>query len=734
VTATPLDRTLRVFREPRSVAVVGASADESKWGYWLAVGALRGSHRRRVELVNRRAGTLFGRPAAARLGELAEAPELVALCVPGPHVAGVVEEGLALGVRGFLGITAGVPREAELAARIRAAGARLLGANSLGIYDADTELELAWGRFTPGPLAIVSQSGQLGSELAIRGARLGLGVSRFVSIGNQSDVRAAELLADLADHGPTKVVALYLESFTGGAALLDAVATLRAAGKPTLLLTIGAGAASSRLARSHTGSLTSRLDVVDAACRRAGLPRVDTPAELLDLARAILAGAAPAGRRVAVVGDSGGQCGVAADQAGAAGLTVPTFPAALRDELAAALPPGAATANPVDLAGAGERDLGSYADTLHTALAADGIDAALLTGYFGRYAEDVPALAAREAEVARRLAGLARAHGKALVAHSMADSGPSTDELWRAGVPVFDDVRSAVRTLAGLAALHPAVPHPADSHPAGTAGTVAEPLPAPAAGSLDGYWAARRALSAHGVRFPAARLVSNRAELLAAAAALRAPYVLKAGWLAHKSELGGVTVGLADPAEAVAAFDRMHAILGADPEAGDYVLEEQDVRSGVLELLVGAHRDPGFGPVAVAGAGGTETEVHADIAVELAPVDAATARAMLGRLRCRPLLDGWRGRPPLAEAAVVELVVAVSRFIAGHPHVTELELNPVRVGPDGALAVDALVLTAPDTVPDTAAHTDHHAAPVPPRAEHPLTAAEPTVKTRGDQR
>jgi hypothetical protein len=144
----------------------------------------------------------------------------------------------------------------------------------------------------------------------------------------------------------------------------------------------------------------------------------------------------------------------------------------------------------------------------------------------------------------------------------------------------------------------------------------------------------------------------------------------------------------------------------------------------------------------VVGAGGTETEVHADIAVELAPVDAATARAMLGRLRCRPLLDGWRGRPPLAEAAVVDLVVAVSRFIAAHPHVTELELNPVRVGPDGALAVDALVLTAPDTAPDTlpdtqpdtAAHTDHHATPVPPRAEHPLTAAEPTIQTRGDQR
>jgi acyl-CoA synthetase (NDP forming) len=711
VTATPLDRRLRVFRAPRSVAVVGASADESKWGYWLAAGALRGGHRRRVELVNRRAGTLFGRPAAASLTELAEAPELVALCVPGPRVAEVVEEGLALGVRGFLGITAGVPREAELAARIRAGGARLLGANSLGLYDADTELELAWGRFTPGPLAIVSQSGQLGSELAIRGARLGLGVSRFVSIGNQSDVRAAELLADLADHGPTRVVALYLESFTGGAALLDAVGTLRAAGKPTLLLTIGAGAASSRLARSHTGSLTSRLDVVDAACRRAGMPRVDTPAELLDLARAVLAVPAPAGHRVAVVGDSGGQCGVAADQAGAAGLTVPAFAAEVRGELAAALPPGAATTNPVDLAGAGERDLGTYADTVHTALAADDVDAALLTGYFGRYAQDVPALAAREMAVAGRLAELARKHGKALVVHSMADTGPSTAELWRAGVPVYDDVRSAVRALVGLAALHPV--HPAaepETTQSGRDWRVVSGDHSPLTTSFGGYWAARRALSAHGVRFPAARLIRDRIELRAATAALRVPLVLKAGWLTHKSELGGVAVGLADPAQAAAAFDRMQADLGTDAGAGDYVLEEQDARAGVLELLVGAHRDPGFGPVAVVGAGGTETEVLADVAVELAPVDADTARAMLGRLRCRPLLDAWRGRPALAEAAVVELVVAVSRFMAAHPHVSELELNPVRVGPDGALAVDALIVTAPES-----------------------TEEDPT-QTRGDQR
>ena len=673
----PMDRQLRVFRDPSSVGVVGASADESKWGHWLALGALRGGHRRRVELVNRRADSVFGRRCAAHLGALDETPELVALCVPGPQVGAVVQEGLALGVRGFLGITAGVPGEAQLAARIRAGGARLLGANSLGLYDASTDLELAWGRFTPGPLAIVSQSGQLGSELAIMGARVGLGVSRFVSTGNQSDISAAEVLADLADHEPTRIVALYLESFTGGERLFDTIAALRAAGKPTVLLTIGAGAASSRLARSHTGSLTSRMDVVDAACRRLGVPRVDTPAELLQVARAYLARATvPAGRRVAIIGDSGGQCGVAADQAGATGLAVPAFRAPVTRALIEALPAGAATANPVDLAGAGERDLGSYAATAHTVLASDDVDAVLLTGYFGRYGEDVPELGAQEQRAARRLAEVAGEHGKPLVVHSMAESGPTTAALWRAGVPVFGDIHAAVRALAGLAALRPREPESI------------EPLPAPEPGPLAGYWAARRALLPLGVRFPEARLVRNRAELLASAAALPAPFVLKAGWLAHKSELGGVQVGIAGPDELLTAFDRMRAALGD----GDFVLEEQDRRAGVVEMLVGARPDPGFGPVVVVGAGGTETEVHADVAVELAPVGAATARAMLYRLRCSVLLDGWRGRPPVHVTGLLELVTSVSRFIVANERITELELNPVRVGPDGALAVDALIM------------------------------------------
>ena len=439
---------LGVFRDPSSVAVVGASDNRSKWGYWLAAGALTGAHRRRVRLVNRRGDDVCGQLTAPSLIALDEVPDLVALCVPAAHVSEVVREGLSLGVKGFLGITAGVPVERELAQEIRAQGARLIGANSLGIVDTATELCLAWGSFTPGPLAIVSQSGQVGSELALLGARHGLGISRFVSLGNASDVTATELLADLADHDATRVVAVYLENFTDGSLLLRALRGLREVGKPTLLLTVGGSAASTRLAHSHTGSLTSPLDVVDAACRAAGVARVSTPAELIDVARALLTSRPPSGDRVAIIGDSGGQCGIAADVAHAHGLHVPQF----SQDIAMTLPHGAAAHNPVDLAGAGEQDLANYARIIEAVLRSDDVDAAVLTGYFGRYGLDIPAIEPREVSMAQRIGAAADNSGKPVLVHSMGPDSATARALRSAGVPTYDRIEAALSALRGLTA------------------------------------------------------------------------------------------------------------------------------------------------------------------------------------------------------------------------------------------------------------------------------------------
>jgi len=699
--------SLSVFSDPGSVAVVGASADPSKWGYWLARGALRGAHRRQVHLVNHRGAVVDGVASVTALSDLLEAPELVVLCAPARAVPAVIAEGLAIGVRGFLGITAGVDREhgqpgleIELATRVRAAGGRLVGPNCLGIYDAATDLELAWGTFTPGQLGIVSHSGQLGLELAGLARDAGIGVSRFVSLGNQVDVSTGEVVADLTDHERTAVVVLYLESFQDGRALIGTLRGLRAAGKPVVVLTVGASAASQTAARSHTGALTPSVEVAAAACRAAGAVLVQTPAQAIDAAQLLLSSPRPTGRRLAVVGDSGGQGAIAADAIAREGLDVPELTAGTADAVAALLPAGASVRNPIDLAGGGERDLTSYARVLDTLLRSGEVDAAVLTGYFGCYGTDTPSLVNAELEVAGAIGDAVHATGLPVVAHSMSAGSAAVQRLRAQGVPTYRTVDAAVRALRCATELAERPGRPVE---------LPTPLPPTDAG---GYLAARAVLAGYGVPFPAARAVWNRAELQSAAAELRAPYALKAGWLAHKTERGGVLLGLVDAEAADQALGELVGRLGA----GEYVLEEMDQRADPVELIVGARQDPALGPVVLVGFGGTRAELDRDVALELAPVTAEQAGAMLSRLRAFPLLTGWRGRRAADLAALAEVIAAVSRLIAERPDVMECELNPVRVTPAGVLAVDALLVTG-------------EATPATPPDPTPATGTEPASET-----
>ena len=679
--------SLSVFSDPRSVAVVGASADPAKWGYWLARGALRGRHRRTVHLVNGRSAAVDGVPSVPSLRELPEVPELVVLCTPAAVVPAVVEEALDLGVKGFLGITAGIDAahgepglEHRIAARIRAAGARLVGPNCLGLYDAANELELAWGTFRPGQLGIVSQSGQLGLEIAGLAAHAGLGVSRFVSVGNQVDVTAVDVLDDLVDHDATKAVVLYLESFAAGRDLVATMRRLRDAGKPVVVLTVGASEASRAAARSHTGALTAATDVVRAACRAGGAVLIDTPAQAVDLAHLLLGSPLPRGRRVAVVSDSGGQGAIGADTLAREGLRVPRLSPETSQSLAAFLPPAAAVGNPVDLAGAGEQDLSTYARVVDVLLASGEVDAVVLSGYFGTYGLDTPALEERELEVVDTLAGSVTEHDRPVVVHSMSHDSLAVRTMRESAVPTLHTIDAVARSLS-LAA---------DLHEHGTEELVEVRAGEAVVGASLDYLPARDLIASAGVAFPRGCAVTSVSDVSGAAQRLAAPFVLKAGWLEHKTEVGGVAVGLADTAAAAAAYTEMSARLGA----GGSVLEEMDRREGVVELIVGARRDPSFGPIVLVGTGGVQAELYRDVQIALAPVTEDQALAMLRRLRALPLLDGWRGRPAVDLDAAASTVAAVSRLLADRGDVVECELNPVRVSTEGELAVDALVITA----------------------------------------
>ena len=650
--ATAARRDLRALFSPASVAVVGASDDPVKWGNWLARGALRAERRRPVHLVNRRGGEVLGRPAHRSLADIPEPPELVVLAVPPAALDQAVDDALGAGARAIVAITAGAAdgdaggeRDAALAARVRAAGAVLLGPNCLGVYDADAELELAAGDLPPGSIGLVSQSGNLALELGLLAAEAGLGFSRFVSLGNQADLEAVDIVRELAGHAATELIAVYVEDFRDGRAFAAAAHAARDAGKHVVMLAIEHSEATARAVRSHTGALASDGAAIDAACAVAGIERVRSPQEMIDLAEGLLRAPVPAGRRIAVLADGGGHCGIAAGLAQAAGLELPALSTETVAALRAALPPTAAAANPVDLAGGGEQDISSFERASRVLLSSGEVDAVLLSGYFGGYAEYGEAMARAETSVAEALAGVARASGRPLVVHSMYAHTAAADALRAGGVPVFRSVERAAATLGRLALAGERDP----------AGVPPLPRPAPAPVRAAGYAEARALLRAGGVPFVAAETVTSAGEAAAAAARLGYPVAVKALGVLHKSDSGGVVLGVTGEDALRAAVADLRARL--HPPA--LSVERMAPAAGGLELLIGARWDARFGPVALAGLGGVHTETLGDVA--------AAARAL----------------------------AALSRVAAGHPEIAEIEINPLLALPDGALALDArLVLAA----------------------------------------
>ena len=708
-------RDLRALFEPKSVAVVGASDDPEKWGNWLARGALRGASRRAVHLVNRRGGEVLGRPAHPTLASLPEAPELAVLAVPPAAVEGAVDDAIAAGCRALVVITAGEadgdaggPRDAALARRVREAGVILLGPNCLGVFDAGSELELVSNDLPRGSIGLISQSGNLALEIGLLAEAAGLGFSRFVSVGNQADLEAGELIGELAAHDGTELIAIYVEDFRDGRAFTRAAEAAVRAGKPVVLLAVERTEATARAVRSHTGALASDSAAIDAACRAAGVERVRSPQELVDLAQGLLRAGVPRGRRVAVLADGGGHGGVAAALASEAGLSVPALSDALRQELRAGLPPTAAVANPIDLAGGGEADIHSFERTARAVLGSAEVDAVLMTGYFGGYSDYAETLGRGEAAVAEALADAAVATGRPLLVQTMHPESAAAAALRSRGVPVYRTIERAVGVLARLAGAFereprgvPALPEAADAGsqaaPRGTAspqtaGSEAGPRGAVSSAPPGGASSEARALLAAGdVPFEPAREVSTPDDAAAAAAELGYPVVLKALGLLHKTDAGGVVTGLADEPALRAAF----ADLGERLAPSAFSVERMAPVGNGVELLVGARWDARFGPVAVVGLGGVFTEVLDDVAVALAPVDEATARELLLSLRATPLLRGARGGRAVDLAAAASAVAALSRVAAAHPEIAEIEVNPLLALPDGALGLDARMLMRP---------------------------------------
>ena len=416
--------------------------------------------------------------------------------------------------------------------------------------------------------------------------------------------------------------------------------------------------------------------MVDAACVAADVVRVHSPGELVDVLVSLAGGRRADGRRVAVFTDGGGYGAIASDLLETLDLDVPLLSEELGVRLRAAMWDQASPINPVDLAGAGEQDPGSYTRGLAALLESDEIDSVLWIGYFGGYATLPGSLGPREIEAARDSAALIIGQNKPVVMQSMFPHSASIDVMRSAGVPVFRGLAEAARSLASIS--HE--PHPAYSD--------ALELPQPATPLKDlGYVETRSLLAAHEVPFPDLVVVHGEADLRAAltAGVPAYPVVLKATGLLHKSDAGGVVLGLRDEASVLAAYRDLVGRL--DPPA--VTLEAMADLSGGVELIVGVQVDERFGPIVMVGLGGVLTEVLSDVAFALAPLSPETAERLLRSLHGAALLDGVRGQPPVDVAELARLVSAVADVATRHPEIAELEVNPVLAMPHGVVALDA---------------------------------------------
>ncbi len=698
---------LDALMQPRSIAIVGASTDATKIGGRPVELLRRYGYAGRIYPVNPKASTVQGLQAFASIEGLPEAPDLAIIAVDAEKAPEAVEQCAARGVRSVVVFSSGFAELGEkghaLQERLRAAthrsGMRLLGPNCLGavsIVDksiATFSIVLEHSLPAAGSLGIVSQSGNLGSFTMRLASERGAGVSRFITTGNECDIDVADGIAWLARDSATKVILCCLETCRNAARLISALEEARDAGKPVLTLKIGTSAAGQAAAASHTGALAGSDAVFDAMFARTGVVRVRSVERLIDLGHAasiLLPGRLPKGPRVAVVTASGGFGVLLADAAQSVELSLPELGEATQRAILE-LVPFASARNPVDATA----QMSSRPDFLQKILSAvvadDRCDAVVLPLPFSLH---MPRLRSVYIDALRNIREQYPDRPVILCVDGPEDA---LIELQAMGYPTVASFDGCCATVAALAKLQTAAKR------SGNEGrpTIEDAAPL-SADAFRHELGAKSALARAGVPVLVERLVSNADVAAGAASEIGFPVVLKIASpdLPHKTEVGGVAIGLGSEAEVRRGFAEMleRVALKAPQAVIDGVIVAP-MAKGVAELIVGSRIDPIFGPVVMVGLGGIFAEIVQDTAVQIAPVSEVEAMAMLKSLKVFPVLDGARGRPRADLAAAARAVAALSRFAMAHAQdVAEIDINPLllKAEGEGAVALDALLIPRAD--------------------------------------
>ncbi len=734
---------LRGALAPRSVALVGASEREGALGRFVLENLSKGGFKGPIYPVNPKYSELAGHKCYPNLAELPSAPDLVVIVTPAKTVPDLIEEASACGARAALVLSAGFAEigpagkqlHEEALARARAHGLRLLGPNCLGIMRPDIGLNATFARTParPGSVALVSQSGAVVAALLDAAHLAGFGFSSVVSTGAGSDVEFSEILDFLSLDGATRSIILYVEGVHDARAFLSSVRAA-ASVKPVVVLKVGRHLAGSKAAMSHTGAMVGDDAVFDAALRRAGAIRVGAYTQMFSAAEALAAGRFPRpdpGNRLAIVTNGGGPGVLAADSVAENEVALAKLAAETVAELNGFLPPTWSHGNPVDIIG--DADAERFARSLELVLADPGNDGVLVLfcPTIGLGAEETAkallpvAQASDKPVITAWLGGEDARRGRAIF-ESNGMPSPSSPER---GVEAFSYLSKFIRGRQ----LRLQVPPPQVANfdtQASEARRIIERASSAGRPLLDER-ESKALLAAFGIDTARTRLATSADEAVALAEEIGYPVALKisATGVTHKTDVGGVILSIANAREVAQSFELIRERCAEKAPNAKFLgvlVQQMITRPNGRELLVGITRDATFGPVISFGMGGIAVEVMRDTAVALPPLNRFLARDLISRTRAAGMLDTFRGKPAVDMDGLIDVLLKISDLACELPCVHELDINPLLVDENGAVALDARVVLgdgplAPDA---TYSHLAIHPYPKALARTHRLRSEE----------
>lgn len=690
--------SLDMLLRPRSVAIFGASDDPTRISGRPLRYLLEAGFEGPIYPINPNRETVQGLRAYASLAAVPQTPDVALIAVPAALTEQAVRDCVDKGVGGAVIFSAGYAESGDdglaiqqrVADIARSGGLRLLGPNCLGVFNPQIGF---FGTFTqsldkempsPGPLGIVSQSGAYGSHIAYLARQRGMGINYWITTGNEADVDVAESLEWMAGQDDIKVIMAYVEGIRDGERFRRALALARRNRKPVIMMKVGRSEIGAKAASSHTASLAGSDAIYDALFRQYGVYRADTTDEQLDVAYACMRGIYPQGNKLGVVTLSGGAGVLISDAAERYAMDVAPMPEGAQQTLRALLPFATVT-NPVDTTAQALNDMNLLAQNIEVMLDQGGYDA--LIGFFST----VPNTRTLSGPLRKAIENGCASFPDRLIALEMVADKEIVREYEKAGFLVFEDATRAVRALSALSGFSNAFMR-GDAVFA-DAGTFA-PIGKEPMSEVE----AKKLLGVAGIPFLDEKLVAHPKAAGEAADAIGYPVVMKivSAGIEHKTEIGGVIVGVQDRASVEEAYTTlMDRAARHRPDAAiEGVLVAPMAKKGV-EVIVGVSRDSVFGPAVMFGLGGVHVEVLKDVTFRLAPFDLSEAHAMIDEIRGRGLLSGVRGAAPSDVDAVARLLVDVSEFAAAHrDDIESIDLNPVIVLPrgEGVVALDALVV------------------------------------------